>query len=234
MAQVIRYLLAPHVPVLCRGLGVARTLQELYAGAPSPASGPATVAITFDDGPHPEGTPMVLQALAGQGAKATFFVVGEQVQKWPELVRRIRDEGHAVGLHGMWHRAHPLRRERELREDFRRGLAVVQDALGGPVGVHRPPFGLYSPASLEITRELGLRPLMWSQWGRDWRKQTDSAQISRLVLRKVRAGDVILLHDADHYSAPGSHVRTAGALPEILKTLAADQFGTVCLELMRT
>jgi peptidoglycan/xylan/chitin deacetylase (PgdA/CDA1 family) len=241
-----------HVPPFGRALNLPLTLGELQAAGFAPAappaggpglqvtsgpqllaSGPAAVtqhqslAITFDDGPHPEGTPRMLETLAEFDAKATFFVIGEQVAKRPALARMIVTEGHAIGLHGFVHRPHPLRSAADLAEDFKRGVAAIEDATGTQPRLHRPPFGIYSPASLRIARERALQPLLWSKWGRDWRKVTTPEQITARVVNGVKAGDVILLHDADYYSARCSHRRTAAALPEIMKTLKSAGLGTV-------
>lgn len=185
------------------------------------------MALTFDDGPHPEGTPRILEILAEHGACATFFVVGEQVVKRPELVRRIAREGHTVGLHGYLHRPHPSRTEKAMSEDFERAVAAISAATGRDPRLHRPPYGVYSPASLRIARDRGLQPLIWSRWGKDWRKFTTPERIGRRVLTGVRSGDVILLHDADFYSSKRSHQRTAEALPAILKTLKSAGLDTV-------
>jgi peptidoglycan/xylan/chitin deacetylase (PgdA/CDA1 family) len=228
---MIRYVFAMHVPAWGRALELPRTLGELAAGGFAPAttgpSGAPEVAITFDDGPHPEGTPSMLEALAEFDARATFFVVGEQLAKRPDLARQIVAAGHAIGLHGYLHRPHPMRSAKELADDFERGLAAIQDAAGVQPLLHRPPYGIYSPASLRLVRERGLQPLLWSKWGKDWRKVTTPGQITRRVVTGVTAGDVILLHDADYYSARRSHRRTAEALPEIMKTLKSAGFGTV-------
>jgi len=232
---VIRYLLAPHVPACARALGLPRTLGELRgASVPVLASGPAQVAITFDDGPHPEGTPLMLEILARHDATATFFLVGEQVARRPALAARILAQGHCIGLHGQLHRPHPVRSPRSLAEDLQRGLAAIEDATGARPRLHRPPYGLYSPASLRLAREQGLQPLLWSRWGKDWRRFTTPARIARRAVGRAGAGDVILLHDADFYSARRSHLHTAAALPEILETLRSEELCTVALDLMQT
>ena len=177
------------------------------------------VALTFDDGPHPEGTPAVLEILAGAGAKATFFLVGEQVVRFPELAARIAAEGHLVALHGFRHRLQLRAGAERLREDYVRGAAAIEEATGCAIGWHRPPYGIYSPAGLRAAREAGLQPLLWSRWGKDWRRFTTPGQIAARSTRAIGAGDVILLHDADHYSARGSHRHTAQALPVILERL---------------
>jgi peptidoglycan/xylan/chitin deacetylase (PgdA/CDA1 family) len=225
---VIRYLLAPHIAPFARRLEIPRTLGELAAvAAPPVARWPQAVAITFDDGPHPEGTPRMLEILAEHEAHATFFLVGEQVVKRPELARRILDGGHAIGMHGFLHRPHPTRKTAALTDDFERGTAAIADATGVAPHLHRPPYGVYSPASLRIARERGLQPLMWDRWGKDWRKFTTPRRITRRVVAGLRAGDVILLHDADFYSSQRSHQRTAAALPMILETLKSAELGTV-------
>jgi peptidoglycan/xylan/chitin deacetylase (PgdA/CDA1 family) len=228
---MIRHIFAMHVPAWGRSLGLPLTLGQLAATGFAPAatgpSGAPSVAITFDDGPHPDGTPRMIDALAQFDAKATFFMIGEQVVKRPELARQVIAAGHAIGLHGYRHRPHPLRPAGELADDFERGLAAIEDAAGIQPLLHRPPYGIYSPASLRITREHGLQPLLWSQWGKDWRKVTTPEHITRRVCAAVKTGDVILLHDADYYSSRCSHRRTAAAVPEIMKMLKSAGFGTV-------
>jgi peptidoglycan/xylan/chitin deacetylase (PgdA/CDA1 family) len=228
---MIRHVFAMHVPAFGRALNLPLTLEQLaaagYASEQLLASEPAAVAMTFDDGPHPEGTPKMLEVLAEYEARATFFLVGEQVVKRPALARLIANQGHGIGLHGYQHRPHPLRSRKEVAGDFERGLAAIQDATGIDPRLHRPPFGIYSAASLRIARERGLQPLLWSKWGKDWRKVTTPQQITQRVVTGLKAGDVVLLHDADYYSARCSHRRTAAALPEIMKMLKSAGLGTV-------
>jgi peptidoglycan-N-acetylglucosamine deacetylase len=207
MDTPVLYLLAPVSASAAARLGVARRLEG------------RGVALTFDDGPHPEGTPAVLEALARAGAVATFFLVGEQVQRRPELAGRIVSEGHVAALHGFRHRLQPRLVAESVREDLRRGAAAIEDAIGRRPTWHRPPYGVYSPAGLEAARTAGLRPLLWSRWGKDWRRFTTPPRIASRATRAVGDGDVILLHDADFYSARGSHRRTAAALPAILEAL---------------
>ncbi|MGH2869094.1 MAG: polysaccharide deacetylase family protein, partial [Solirubrobacteraceae bacterium] len=88
------------------------------------------VALTFDDGPHPEGTPAVLEVLARAGARATFFVIGEQARRWPQLVAEIRAAGHEVALHGFRHRLQLRMTPGEVRDDIARGLAAIEDTAG--------------------------------------------------------------------------------------------------------
>lgn len=188
---------------------------------------PPGVALSFDDGPHPEGTPRILDILAAHGAKATFFVVGEQVQRRPELVRRALQEGHLIALHAHRHRLQLRLSEAALDDDYARGLEAIQDATNQTPALHRPPYGIYSPAGLRTARRLGLQPLLWSAWGRDWRRFTTPQRITDRVIQDLAPGAVVLLHDADFYSSRCSHERTAAALPRILSHLESSKTGTV-------
>ncbi len=228
--KVLRYVFAPTYGPFADALGIARTIDC--------APGTRAVAITFDDGPHPQGTPRILDILAAHGACATFFVVGEQVVQRPQLLMRMLDEGHAIGLHGFHHRLHLRQTPKQMRDDYTRGIAAIQDAVGVNPTRHRPPYGIYSPWSLRIAREKRLDPLLWSAWGKDWRRFTTPQRIARNAVRRAKtpplppfqgleAGDVILLHDADFYSSGRSHERTADALPYVLQTLKSAGFDTV-------
>jgi peptidoglycan/xylan/chitin deacetylase (PgdA/CDA1 family) len=213
---VFRYALAPINPDAARALSLPRTLP-----------GASGVALTFDDGPHPEGTPAVLEVLAAAGARATFFLIGEQVERRPELAARILSEGHAVALHGYRHRLQLRLTPAAVAQDLQRGAAAIEDAAGMAPAWHRPPYGIYSPAGLRAARQAGLSPLLWSRWGKDWRKFTTPGRIARRATRGAIGGDVILLHDADFYSARHSHRRTVLALGPLLSELKRRKLDTV-------
>jgi peptidoglycan/xylan/chitin deacetylase (PgdA/CDA1 family) len=202
---------AAHVPALCRALGISRRL-DLGLGA---------VGLTFDDGPHPQGTPAVLDALAAAGAHATFFVVGEQLRAHPGVAREIVAAGQRLAVHGDRHLCTSLRAPRALRADLDRCAALVEELSGVTPSRYRPPFGIFSPLALAEARRRGWTPLLWSAWGRDWSARATPAAIAARATGALREGDVVLLHDADHYSAAGSWQRTAQALPRILDELAA-------------
>lgn len=198
---------AAHVPALAGALGLARR---------APLSG--AVALTFDDGPHPEATPRVLDLLAAAGQRATFFLVGEQVRRHPALAAEIAAGGHAIAIHGDRHRCLLRLTPRQLADDLDRAVATI----GPPAaGLHRAPYGIYSAWSLAAVRERGWQPLLWSRWGRDWRARATASSVAREATRKLRAGDVILLHDSDAYGAPGSWRTTVAALPAVLEAIVA-------------
>jgi peptidoglycan-N-acetylglucosamine deacetylase len=209
--------LAPHSPGVARRFGIPLRLSAGAAGA----------ALTFDDGPHPEGTLAVLETLREAGARATFFLVGEQVRRRPALAAEIAAAGHLIALHGDRHRLQLRLRTSEVAEDLARGRAAIEDATGSSVRLHRPPYGVYSGGGLAAARAAGLEPLLWSRWGKDWRRLTTPERITARVVRDVGPGDVILLHDADFYSARDSFRRTARALPAILAELERRGVATV-------
>jgi peptidoglycan/xylan/chitin deacetylase (PgdA/CDA1 family) len=177
-------------------------------------------ALTFDDGPHAQGTPAVLGILADAGVHATFFLVGEQVHRNPGLAAEIVAAGHAVGLHCHRHRNLLRLTPWQAREDILRAFAVIQAATGRSPTLYRPPYGVPNATALALARRRGWRTLLWSQWGRDWEADATAESIAALVTGGVDEGAVLLLHDADDYSAPGSWRRTAAALPRVLETLA--------------
>lgn len=209
-------LLAPVNARAAGALGLRRTLPD-----------PGGVALTFDDGPHPEGTPAVLEILKREAMRAVFFLVGEQAERRPELAAQIAAEGHVVALHGYRHRLQLRMSRGELDADLERGVRVLVEAVGTAPRWHRPPYGIYSPAGLAAARAAELRPLLWSRWGKDWRRFTTPARIAARATGNLRSGDVILLHDADYYSAAGSHHRTVAALPGIIAELKRRGLGTV-------
>ncbi len=210
--------LAPVVPPVAAALGI----QLRQEGADG-------VALTFDDGPHPAGTPAVLEALREAGAVATFFLAGEQVERRPALVAEIVAAGHRVELHCHRHRNQLRLTPRQLLEDAERAKAAIEEAGGQEVGEYRPPYGIFSAAGLRAVRGRGWEPRLWSRWGRDWKRDATPATIARRAGAGIRAGDVVLLHDADFYSAPGSWVRTAAALPIILAELEARELESTLL-----
>jgi peptidoglycan-N-acetylglucosamine deacetylase len=202
--------LAPVVPRLGEGLGVLLREDERDG-----------VAVTFDDGPHPHGTPSVLETLREHDAQATFFLAGEQVEKYPSLAAEIVAAGHRVELHCHRHRNQLRLTPRMVIEDAERGRAAIEEASGQAIADYRPPYGIFSASGLKAVRGRGWRPVLWSKWGRDWDRRATPESITSRMIAGTRAGDVLLLHDADYYSAPGSWVRTAVAVPRILELLEA-------------
>lgn len=200
--------LAPVVPGLGDLLGVK--LRD---------EGNEGVALTFDDGPHPQGTPAVLETLREAAATATFFLAGEQVERRPALAAEIVAAGHRVELHCHRHRNLLRLTVGEFLDDAERARATIEEATGQEIADYRPPYGIFSTPTLRAVRRRGWRPVLWSRWGRDWTRRATAESIARRSSYGIEAGDVVLLHDADYYSARGSWVRTATALSLILAEL---------------
>ena len=203
--------------------GLAGAVPALRAplGIEDGAAGGRGYALTFDDGPHAQGTPAVLDVLAAAGAHATFFLVGEQVQRNPALAAEIVAAGHEIALHCHRHRNLLRLTPAQVRDDLDRAHALIAEASGRQPALYRPPYGVLNAAALLIARSRGWRPLLWSHWGRDWQAQATPESIAARVTDGAGEGAVLLLHDADDYSAPGSWRRTVDALPRVLETLHA-------------
>jgi peptidoglycan/xylan/chitin deacetylase (PgdA/CDA1 family) len=200
--------LAPIVPGVAEVLGLPRRIDDS-----------AGVALTFDDGPHPEGTPAVLAALEAADAKATFFLCGEQVEREPALAAEIVAAGHTVAVHGYRHRNMLRLAPRTFVEDLERGIGAIEDAVGLRPEIYRPPYGIFSYPGMVEVKARGLRSLLWSRWGHDWRAARPPEKITAEVTRGLDAGDVLLLHDADHYSEPGCWRGTVAALPMVVERI---------------
>jgi peptidoglycan/xylan/chitin deacetylase (PgdA/CDA1 family) len=202
--------LAPVAPGVARLLGLPRRIDR-----------PDAVALTFDDGPDPEGTPAVLEALRERGASAIFFVCGEQVEREPALAGEIVEAGHTVAVHGHRHRNMLRLTPRTFVDDLERAIATVEDATGVRPRLYRPPYGIFSFPGIVEVRARGLEPLLWSRWGHDWRADRPPEAIASEATEDLHAGDVLLLHDADHYSERWCWRGTVAALPAILGRIEA-------------
>jgi peptidoglycan-N-acetylglucosamine deacetylase len=201
---------SPVVPLLAAPFGIELRLRSQHG-----------IALTFDDGPHPQGTPAVLECLARANARATFFLVGEQVERRPSLAAEIAAAGHEIAVHGYRHTLLLRRTPWELADDLARAADVIGEATGIEATTYRPPYGVFSTAGLMLARRRGWLPLLWSRWGRDWTTRATPASIARRATRGLSAGDVVLLHDADFYSSAGSWAKTAAALPAIIDAARA-------------
>lgn len=185
---------------------------------------PRHVALTFDDGPHPDATPELLRLLDGAGVRATFFLLGRMVEEHPRVARAIADQGHEIAVHGYEHRLLLKRGPRATLDDLTRATASISAAAGRTPRWWRPPYGVASTAALIGARRLGLTPVLWTCWGRDWTASATPDSVFRAVRRGLTGGGTILLHDSDHSAAPGSWEAALGALPAILTMCRAHGF----------
>jgi peptidoglycan/xylan/chitin deacetylase (PgdA/CDA1 family) len=179
------------------------------------------VALTFDDGPDPDGTPAVLDALAAAGMTATFFVLADRVAVHPALVGRTVAAGHEIGLHGLDHARLPTLDRSALPRWFEDGRRRVEEVAGTPVRFFRPPFGAQSPATLRAARRAGLEVVVWSADAKDWAGDPVPDVVDR-ALAGCQPGAVVLLHDgradgpvsgpADATAGPSDHGAVAAGV----------------------
>ena len=198
------------VPALRRPLGVRDRLDD-----------PRAVALTFDDGPGAEGTPSVLEGLAGLGVAATFFITGEQVRDNPSVARDVVAAGHEIAVHGDRHRNLLRVGPRALANDLVRAGQTIADVIGVAPTHYRPPYGVLNATALALCADRGWEPVLWTRWGRDWRARATAAGVAAEITRSLAGGEILLLHDADRYSAPGSWHATVDALPAIVAAVRA-------------
>lgn len=182
---------------------------------------PGHVALTFDDGPNPRSTPYFLRLLESYRIKATFFLLGSEFAKAPELGRDIADAGHEIAVHGWEHRCLLRFSPRTTYE----GLARTKDLIERTTG-HRPrwfraPYGVFSTSSLVAARRLDLTPVLWTCWGFDWTARSTGQSVLKTVTRALRGGGTILLHDSDVAASYGAWQSTLAALPPLFEDVRA-------------
>ncbi len=190
--------------------------------------GRRAVAFTFDDGPDPEHTPAVIERLEQLGWRATFFCLGEQVRRHPDLVGELMDAGHQVESHGDRHLHHLWHSPAWVGRDLDDALDSLHEVRVRPRWF-RPPYGQASGATLWQARRRGLRPVLWSAWGREWVEPT-AARVARRVTARLVPGAVVLLHDSDALSPSGSAGRALDALPMIAEQLERKALAAVTLD----
>jgi len=186
------------------------------------------VALTFDDGPDPEVTPALLDELKRHGAKATFFVIGQQLATHPELGQRIVAEGHLLANHSWQHSYLQNFRLRDWQmQEIARAEHAIEAATGHPSSrLYRPPVGMKTGDQARAIGALGLKVVAWSIHSRDT-VDPDPKSMARRVLRRIRGGDVVLLHDGDR--VPGKRKSCVPAVRLILEGLKAKGLESVAL-----
>ena len=175
------------------------------------------VCLTFDDGPG-ESTPLILDTLKRLGVRATFFLVGENVERYPHLARRIAEEGHEIGNHSFSHPYFCWKMPGRILWEIRRAQEVIQAVTGRRPTLFRPPYGVRWVGLASILKRMSLTAVMWSVSSVDWR--FPAPRIVQRVIGRTRAGSIILLHDGVPIKEGGDRRATAEALEEIIQTLA--------------
>jgi peptidoglycan-N-acetylglucosamine deacetylase len=181
---------------------------------------PGHVALTFDDGPDPATTPAFLRVLADHGVRATFFMLGSLVARAPGLAAEVAAAGHEIGVHGWDHRYLPARGPAATRSDLTRATELIADVTGARPWLFRPPYGVLSGLSLLTARNLGLTPLLWGAWGREWAAAATGETVLRTLRRGLDGGVTVLLHDSGAIAPPGSWEAALAAVPPLLDECA--------------
>ena len=167
------------------------------------------IALSFDDGPHPRLTPVILDILEEYGVKATFFMVGENVDYYPDAARAVVEAGHEIGNHTFSHRKFNRMSEHEMLDEIHACEQAISSVSDSPVHLIRPPEGQMNEAMRRVIGSLDYRIILWDVDTRDW-AHTPPAEISRHILDTVQAGDIILMHDFIGHDSP---------TPEALRTV---------------
>jgi peptidoglycan/xylan/chitin deacetylase (PgdA/CDA1 family) len=183
--------------------------------------GSRQIALTYDDGPNDPHTERLLEILANHNVRATFFLIGRYVQHQPQIARAIVQAGHVVGNHTFTHPLLIFKSESEIRQELTQCRNALQDAIGRPSNLFRPPFGGRRPAVLRVARELGLDPVMWNVTGYDW-NAPPAAAIERKVAKQIRGGDIILLHDGGHKQMGADRSQTVLATDHLITRYRAE------------
>jgi peptidoglycan-N-acetylglucosamine deacetylase len=196
---------------------VRRRLFPRLAGLGSPDH----VALTFDDGPDPASTPAFLDLLAQRHTRATFFLLGSMVAAAPQLAAEISAGGHEVAVHGWDHRYTILRTPWDVSGDLARAQDAVSAATGQRPRFFRPPYGVLSSGAILAARRLGLTPVLWSSWGREWAAGATADSVFATAAADLTGGATLLLHDSDCTAPPGAAAAALSALPRLLDECAA-------------
>ena len=227
--------------ILCIMAGLGLTLQAVLPGnhfyGPvfiEAATQEKIVALTFDDGPYPPYTQQVLNVLKENGVPATFFVVGKNVERYPELVKRIVAEGHQLGNHTY---SHPdlLKLDRgQIAAEVDKTQRLLFEITGRVPDIMRPPHGFRDAVVMEVMAERNLKVVEWSVMCRDW-VNPGVETITRRVVSKVKSGSIILLHDGDGVDSTASRAQTVEATRRIIHELKSQDYRFVTVdEILKT
>jgi peptidoglycan-N-acetylglucosamine deacetylase len=194
--------------------------------------GSKQVALTYDDGPNDPHTLKLLEVLAQHNVQATFFMIGRYVQQRPDIVRAVAQAGHVIGNHTFTHPLLTFKSASQTRGELVDCRKALQDAIGEHSNLFRPPFGGRRPATLRIARQLGLESIMWNVTGYDW-NAPPAAVIEKKVVRQIRGGDVILLHDGGHRALGADRSQTVIATENLIRQYRDQGWKFVTVDEMR-
>lgn len=175
------------------------------------------VALTYDDGPHEKLTPQLMRTLKEAGAKATFFLLGVQVELYPEIAKALVAEGFELGNHSWSHRDMTKMTEAQIRDEVRRTQDAIEQATGVRPKLFRPPYGNINDRVFSVLREEGLDVVLWSIDPRDWDMKKSNDTVVATIEKQATGGSIVCIHDI--------HKRTVEATPRILEAVRAKGLG---------
>jgi peptidoglycan-N-acetylglucosamine deacetylase len=213
----------PAVAVLTSGAiayAAVHQRSQLFGATIRSTGAPQQLALTFDDGPNPAATPLLLDLLDQYDAKATFFMIGRFVRECPKLAKEIANRGHLIGNHTQTHPNLFWLNKRAIRNELQQCQSALQDVVGVAAKVFRPPYGFRNPWVVGTARELGMQTVMWTLLPGDWREKSVEWLAGRMrpIADHAKdsanrtAGDVLCLHDGAHRQLNGDRTRTLKAL----------------------
>jgi peptidoglycan/xylan/chitin deacetylase (PgdA/CDA1 family) len=206
----------------------AQWYGRTFTGLPR---GSRQIALTYDDGPNDPHTLRLLAVLAKHSVHATFFLIGRYVQQQPQIARELIQAGHVLGNHTFTHPLLTFKSEAEIHQQLILCRDALQEAIGKPSNLFRPPFGGRRPAALRLARQLGLEPVMWNVTGYDW-NAPPAAAIERKVAKQIHGGDVILLHDGSHKQMGADRSQTVIATDHLITRYKAEGYEFVTIPQM--
>jgi peptidoglycan-N-acetylglucosamine deacetylase len=193
--------------------------------------GSKQIALTYDDGPNDPHTLKLLDVLAKHSVRATFFMIGRYVRQRPDIARAVAQAGHVIGNHTFTHPLLIFESEARTRTQLVDCQRALTDAIGEHSNLFRPPFGGRRPATLRVARVLGLETVMWNVTGYDW-NAPPAAVIEKKVVRQMRGGDVVLLHDGGHRAMGADRAQTVMATDNLIRRCKDQGYEFVTVEEM--
>ncbi len=191
------------------------------------------VALTFDDGPSPEWTPKILDELKEANIKATFFMIGHHVKKYPDIARRVAAEGHTIGNHTYAHSMILYYTPEEVEEEIKYTELIIKEVTGQKTKYFRPPKAWIMNSMKEKVKAMGYEVILWSLNSKDW-VTFNHRYIVKLLSLRVRSGDILLFHDSGNVVSTegGDRAQTVASIPLLAKRLRQKGFEFVSIEEM--
>ncbi len=193
--------------------------------------GSKQIALTYDDGPNDPHTLKLLEVLAKHNVRATFFMIGRYVRQRPDIAREVAQQGHLIGNHTFTHPRLIFVSTMRTRTEIVDCRHALQEAVGKHSNLFRPPFGGRRPATIRVARELGLETVMWNLSSHDW-KGAPAAELEKKVVRRIRGGDIILLHDGGHRASGTDRAQTVMATDNLIRRYKDEGYEFVSVEEM--